>query len=217
MSLRYLVDVSIRFAAAVALASVLGCAKSPPAAQLSVAPAGPSASVAQSGTSDDSQLTLPSRERSINVLTNTNVFAGTAVGEGAEPSEEALAFARIFNQEDADALFKQLLKQGTLAGQLYALCGLYFSDQPVFQSAVTSLKDSKYEVDLYWGCLRWSRPASELAQSSSPAAVRLSDADDNTAAWFDRNKDITSDGIDLDLLGGGYPDLFRQFALKHRP
>jgi hypothetical protein len=153
----------------------------------------------------------------MDVLTRTNVFASTTVGEGAEPSDEALAFATVFNQPDADALFQQLLKQGNLAGQLHALCGLYFTDQQVFQVAVTNLQSGKSEVEVYFGCLRWSRLASELAQSSSPVAVRLSDSADTTDAWVQRNKDIADNGIELDLVGGGYPDLFRQFALKHKP
>jgi len=165
----------------------------------------------------NANVSLPSRAEAIALLTSTDTFASTAVGEGAQPSDESLAFARVFLEPDADAVFKQLLAQANVAGRLYALCGLYFTDPETFREKLAAYEANKNEVWVFMGCLKWQRGVSELVKSSSAGAVRLKDADDTVDLWVERNRDLADKDFDLDLIGGGYPDLFRQFAIKNKP
>ena len=208
---------SLTLLAAVCLAAALslGCAKRstprvPPAA--SPTPAGQPSSSAVTGTEPPAPSV--SRQRAIEILTNTDEFASTAVGEGGSPSEEAVAFAKLFNEPDADAIFKQLLQQSKVVGHLYAMCGLYFTDQSTFQQGLANLAATKDEVMTYWGCIKSPLGVPQILKSSSPGVVRLQNSADTVDAWVERNRDLADQSFEMDMVGGGYPDLFRQFALK---
>lgn len=156
------------------------------------------------------------RERAIEILMDTETFASTVVGEGGRASDQARAFARVFKEEDADALFKDLLQRAKLPGQLYALCGLYYTDHEHFLETLEDYHDRNDGVLTMWGCIGETKSVAEIIESSSAVAVRLQTPDENTDEWVARNKDGISGGIELDFVGGGYPALFRQFVAGSR-
>src|SRR5215208_2383169 len=70
--------------------------------------------------------------RAYSLLRSTEMFSSPYVGFGGVPSCEVLAFQSILNSPVADGVFKRLIEQATLAGQLYGLSGLYFTDSRSF-------------------------------------------------------------------------------------
>ena len=101
--------------------------------------------ISPASSASNGDVSRPSREQAIALLTNTDTFASTAVGEGGQPSDESIAFARVFLEPDADAVFKQLLGEAKVAGQLYALCELYFTDPDTFRQEVAQYQADKSE------------------------------------------------------------------------
>ena len=97
-------------------------------------------------------------------LLSTEVFAWPLVGFVGRPSRQACAFAALSRSPDARSLFVQLMEDAELAGQLYALCGLYsLSREDYFLAADRFL----YRDDLVWtvsGCVTSQRSVGNIAQ-----------------------------------------------------
>lgn len=132
-------------------------------------------------------------------------FEENFIGFAANPSKLVAAYGVLLQQAEADEVFKQLLKQATPAGQLYALCGLYFTDYPFFLAAVEAYRNRADCVNIQSGCLCWGKPVSEIVEQKSPNAVRLSDPHQSLAVWYREHPTCTG----IDIIGGGYPHLFR--------
>jgi hypothetical protein len=159
------------------------------------------------------QFPLPlTREQALLVLRKTNRFADVAIGYAGGPSTEACAFATLIREPDADAVFKALLRESRLAGQLYALCGLYFTDPGYFRQAVESYRESTEEVRTQMGCIIGHDSVGSLVESRHPQVVRLSSPEDTVQEWYLRNKERAEEGFVSDIIGGGYPATFRHFT-----
>src|SRR5688572_24080014 len=76
------------------------------------------------------------REEAIRVLETAETFAGPSVGIAGRTSDQACAFAVLVDEPDAADIFRGLLTRARVAGQLYALCGLYLTDASGFARAV---------------------------------------------------------------------------------
>ena len=63
-------------------------------------------------------------------------FEDNFIGMAAQPSKLTLAYRKLLKETEADSAFKSLLNQATFAGQLYALCGLYFTDHQFFLTVI---------------------------------------------------------------------------------
>lgn len=53
---------------------------------------------------------------------------------------EAEHMRRIFMHPQADAIFKRLLREATVYGQLHALCGIYFTDRAYYDHALKQVR-----------------------------------------------------------------------------
>jgi hypothetical protein len=153
----------------------------------------------------------PSREQAIAILSRTDTFADTYVGFVGGASREACAFRTLIDQPDADRLFKGLLGEAHLAGRLYALCGLYFTDPPRFKKEIQPYRTSRDSVATFAGCIMGRQPIAKLVESSSPRVIRLADPSQTTEEWVARH--IGPDGsrdYSLDIIGGGWPARFKE-------
>lgn len=90
--------------------------------------------------------------RAYSLLRSAEAFSSPYVGFGGTPSCEVMAFQRILNSPVADGVFKRLIEQATLAGQLYGLSGLYFTDSRSFAAQVDRYRKIKEPVRTRDGC-----------------------------------------------------------------
>jgi hypothetical protein len=152
-----------------------------------------------------------SRAEALRVLETTETFADTSVGFAGTPSKEACAFAVVMREPDADSLFRALLENGRTAGQLYALCGLYFTDPSGFEGTLAPYRGRKDHVKTFSGCMRGASEVGRIVEHTGPHAVRLASPKETLAAWLKRNPEARR-GFFLDIAGGGYPEQFRAMA-----
>ena len=152
-----------------------------------------------------------SREEAIRVLLKTEVFADNFVGFVGRPSDEVCSFRTVLAQPDADALFKEILTKGRLAGRLYALCGLYFTDHERFAHEIQPYRKSADSVAMSAGCIMGRERVARLVERADPRVIRLKDPSETTNAWLDRHPDPTgSRDYSMDILGGGWPAHFKE-------
>lgn len=149
-----------------------------------------------------------SRDAAIRILETTEVFADTAIGFAGEPSAPACAWAVLARERDARDLFVSLLARGRPAGQLYALCGLYFADPAAFREHIEPYRGRADEVRTFMGCLGGMKRMGELVEHTGPRAVRLASPKDTLRDWV-KHDPGGGRGIFLDIYGGGYPATFR--------
>jgi len=152
-----------------------------------------------------------SREEAIEILSRTDTFADTYVGFAGSASREACAFRAVLDQPDADSLFKGILAKGHVAGRLYALCGLYFTDHPRFVQEIQPYRERADSVGTFSGCISNRQRVAKLVESSYPRVIRLKDPSETTDEWVARN--MGPDGsrdYSLDILGGGWPARFKE-------
>jgi len=86
----------------------------------------------------------------------------TAIGGGGNFSPHVRAFRTILESAEADRAFKRLLREAPPAGQLYALCGLYWTDKAFFDEAVKPYLTDFREIVAQSGCVLWRRPIREV-------------------------------------------------------
>jgi hypothetical protein len=133
-------------------------------------------------------------------------FEESFVGIAGQPSELVAALRILRADSAADAAFKSLLETATAAGQLYALCGIYFTDPESFPSMIESFRERKDPVMLQSGCLIFGTPFADILESKSPGAVRLAGPSASLSAWRREHPDSPK----LDIIGGGYPHAFAE-------
>ena len=152
-----------------------------------------------------------SREQAIQVLETTDVFADLYVGFVGAPSREACSFRTVLDQPDAERLFKQILARGHLAGRLYALCGLYFTDHEQFLEEIQPYRRSADSVDTYQACLMNRVPVARLVEVTDARVVRLKAPSETTEEW--RRRTLVpgeSQDYSFDIVGGGWPARFKE-------
>jgi len=142
-------------------------------------------------------------EQSAKCLIEAKRFKDIAVGDGGEMPDEVQAFRVLISRQDAPGRFQIILKQGSTAGQLYALCGLYLSDQRAFKNAVASYRTRKDVVETMEGCCVDKRPIKELVESHHRDVVRLKSGQ-TLDQWF-----LSHSSSVLDIVGGGWPERLR--------
>ena len=134
-------------------------------------------------------------------------FEDDAIGFAAVPSKLVGALNVLLQEPNGDAAFKSLLLKAKPAGQLYALCGLYFTDYDAFKAGV---EDRKFRLDFVvtqFGCIGSRRKASDIIALNDPKVVRLSSNKQSLDEWQKQHPEV-KDGYYLDISGGGYPRKF---------
>lgn len=161
----------------------------------------------------DRALALPlDREESEWILLNTLVFADVGVNAQGETSLQAQAFGVLLRDPDADRIFKAALSEAYLAGQLYALCGIYFTDNSLFEEMLPQYASRRESVTTHIGCIRSQQETREIVRQADELVVELRDADDTICDWVNRTPGAWERGYVLDIAGGGWPATFREFA-----
>ena len=173
---------------------------------------------ARSQTFSETQLTQQGRE-AYRLLLVANRFEDKAVGYAGEESKFVTAYNVLLKESAGDGAFKSLLDKAPLAGQLYALCGVYFKDRVFFNSGIGKYKNSQQEVDTLQGCLGGRSPVASLIEAYQPMVIdpnrpkeSLSEYMElNSKMWDDwekrkpKNKKVTRPvGYQLDISNGGY-------------
>lgn len=107
-------------------------------------------------------------------LLGTDRFMGDPVGDAGAPSWQVSAFRMLLECPYAKEGFKDLLARGSLPGQLYGLCGLYFTDHEAFRVAVESyaVMDEGIYACLS-GCIIDRVPVRQIVWVDGPGVVRL--------------------------------------------
>jgi hypothetical protein len=105
---------------------------------------------------------------------------------------------RIVNRSaDADALFKRLIEEGSPAGQLYGLLGVYRTDRAYFRSVAPKFAPRTDEVSTTVGCIMSRQPVAEIV-SVQHALVVL--PNETLAEAVKRQPN----GKETDISHGGY-------------
>jgi hypothetical protein len=137
-------------------------------------------------------------------------FEDVAIGFAGAPSMLVKAYRELLKQPQADVAFKSLLKEATLPGQLYALCGVYYTDHSFFLTVIEEYKNRSDYVGTLFGDVGGDMPASEIVESKAPNVVRLSSPKQTISEWLRKNQAVTKKGYLLDIVGGGYPSWFNE-------
>lgn len=157
---------------------------------------------------DISTLT-PSGQEAFKALHEARVFENTHVGIAGLLSQYVVAFGVLLKEKDADAAFKAILKNGTNAGQLYALGGLYFTDHEYFNTAVTRYRNNENVVMEISGCIVFDKTMSEIVESNSKNVAIIKPTEKIEDFWKSNTGNYK-----LDISHGGYPATFKYFAEK---
>ena len=142
--------------------------------------------------------------RDYQTLRGVERFTDAAIGDGGETPEWVHAFRRLLAQPQAAAVFRQLLQDATLPGQMYALCGLYWTDQPAFRAALPGYARMTTEIETQTGCCVSRMAVRELVASDHPRVVRLERPDQTIREWADQH-DPQHKGVHYDIQGGAWP------------
>jgi hypothetical protein len=148
-------------------------------------------------------LTGSAREAYV-TLRDAATFSSGRVGAAGILPKEVYAFRTLKEDSMADAAFKSLLKEAKPAGQLYALCGLWFTDPVAFKTEAEKLKRANSEVDTLAGCVGMKSHMADIIESKIPGAVRLKNNKDSVKEWFDTHKGIP---MHYDVVGGALPSM----------
>jgi hypothetical protein len=147
-------------------------------------------------------------KKAYDILVIAEQFEDAFIGEAGHPSKLVKAYRELLKQPQSDVVFKRLLKEATLAGQLYALCGIYFTDHIFFLSMVEGYKNKRDYVETQSGCIISRLPVREIVEIKAPNVVRLAQLEQPIDEWRRANKAVTKKGYLLDIVGGGYPSRF---------
>ena len=126
--------------------------------------------------------------------------------EGEELPEGIRSFNILADEELADEAFKSLLGEATMAGQLYALCGLYYTDNEFFRQAVERYRDDETLV------VRVSREFNVWGKVSkiielTEGNIAIIPPDETLQDWWKK----VQGGYFIDIINGGFPASFRRY------
>ena len=115
------------------------------------------------------------REEAYRILVKAPRFSLDHVGFAGTTPGTVRAFRFLLDDPSSPQVFSRLL-QGSTAGRLYALVGIYLTDPPRFPQAVQSLEGATDMVEtMFGGCVVDECSVRELARmiSSGEIAARL--------------------------------------------
>ncbi|HSO35281.1 MAG TPA: hypothetical protein VLT33_22285, partial [Labilithrix sp.] len=95
-------------------------------------------------------------------LKTATVFESAHVGYGGELSHNAKAFRALLAAPDPRRAMRALYTEGSLAGKLYAVAGLYLVDPESFEPAARALAKRGGDVMTRYGCMGGSSTITEI-------------------------------------------------------
>jgi hypothetical protein len=143
-------------------------------------------------------------ETDIAAIREMSVISGS--GDGGRPgpiSDSINAFRRLVKAKDAKEIFSNLLNEANPEGQLYALCGLFFTDKDAFQSALVTYENSAQKLYRQEGCSTFTGTVGELIHSQRGGVI-LVNAGESTNRWFSEHPEYRQGGFATDIAGGGF-------------
>jgi hypothetical protein len=157
------------------------------------------------------------------MLLTAALFEDKTIGFGGSSSKLVEAYCIILQEDTADTLFKNLLEHAALPGQLYALCGLYFTDPSFFRLVVQEYRHDTRHVEVQFGCIITTMPVSSLIEAANPIVVDAADRDKSLSDWITLNTKLYTEwthrkkkgkggrppSYELDIFNGGYPVWFK--------
>jgi hypothetical protein len=134
-------------------------------------------------------------------LRTTLTVESSHLGYAGTPSHNARAFRALLADPKAGALFRKLLREGTAAGRVYALSGLFFTEPNAFPSELDKLIEQGGMVRTMSGCLVRDEDVTEVLKGAPwferRIVVRAGQSLDD---WFKAHESGQGD-----VAGGYYP------------
>lgn len=139
------------------------------------------------------------------ILLGARRFTDDAIYADGGPPREVIALRLLLREVDGAPALRKLADEATIGGQLYATCGLFYSDPAAFERHVARLAASDATVFYQSGCcgLR-DHSVRELVDNRRPDAVRLASREQTVRAWCLVQEKLEG-GYSLDIRGGGIP------------
>jgi len=153
----------------------------------------------------------PEGRKAFTLLQKAQRFTDDAVGDGGETPPEVRALCVLWKERAPADAFRELLRSGTTAGKLYALCGLREAAPETFEKEVGALRQSREEVAIQFGCTGGKMPAGEIV--ASERGIRL-EPGQTVAQWVEKHP---VEKRSLDIVGGGYGSEFRKVCARMKP
>lgn len=151
-------------------------------------------------------------EQALQTLLSARTFQDVEIGSRGGISNGVKAFRVLLKDPAGDRAFKELLENGSKPGQLYGLCGVYFTDPASFRAAAERLHDAPTETVPYEvGGTMGEELVSTLILSKEEDAVRLKGSKDSVREWLRRTG---KKSYRADIFGGAIPMAFRGEAAK---
>ncbi len=97
-----------------------------------------------------------------NTLKDAGWFALGGIGVAGTTSKEERAFRSLLHEPNAADKLKALLSEASLAGQCYALLGLYVLHDAAYQENFARHKSSDARVKTVGGCMITEQPVSSV-------------------------------------------------------
>ena len=160
---------------------------------------------------DVAKLSAPGKAAYENLL-KAERFEEGHVGYAGTLSKYIVDFNTLLRERAADEAFKSLLAEAPLAGQLYALCGIYFTDHELFLKEIEKYKTSGEEVETMSGCMISVDRVSKIVESDQPF-VAIINYGETIDEWRARTK---KESYMLDIAHGGFPATFKSFGEKRK-
>jgi len=132
-------------------------------------------------------------------------FTDDAIYAGGVTPNEVIALRKLLKDPNAGAALEELERRETMPGHLFALCGLYYVDPSVFREQIETYRDKREIVFFQSGCEGiHDQPVAGLVDRGDGQAVRLVPGQTNRE-WLKAHVG----SYRYDILGGGWPNLFR--------
>jgi hypothetical protein len=136
----------------------------------------------------------------IEKLRTAESFESAHIGYAGVVSDYVRAFRTVLAQPRAAELFRELFATSTMAGRLYALCGLYFVDPSAFAAGTADLAANHGAVATMNGCIRGDETVADVVRSSREDRMRIAKGQ-TLDDWFASHRPGAGD------IAGGYTPL----------
>lgn len=137
------------------------------------------------------------------LIREMSVISGAGTGSPGPILDSIHAFRRLVKTKDAGEIFSNLLKEATPEGQLYALCGLFFTDKDAFKSALATYENSEQKLSRHEGCITFTETVGELTHRQGGVVMQLNPGE-STKRWFTEHTEYRKGGFTVDVAGGGF-------------